>query len=143
MRDDEVARHLGDRRVQDPDHAERRRGAEKLGHDEALELRPQRSAGRRRLAGEIRAGCAAGGSRRRWGLGGPQLHSGHLRIVQHGVDLPRGAVGIIDPDLVLYRVAAGHPLLGGCCELLLGEAGGPLPSIRTSLSGGSATAKLA
>ena len=36
------------------------------------------------------------------------------RVVEHGVDLPRHAVGVVDPHLVLHRVAARDlVLLGG------------------------------
>ena len=41
-----------------------------------------------------------------------QLPGGHLDVGEHGVDLPRLAVGAVDPDLVLHRVAARHLVLG-------------------------------
>ena len=95
---------------------------------------------------------------------GPQLARRHLDVGQDRVDLPRLAVGAVDPHLVLHRVATGHFVLGGGGEAftrqaglrgadLVGgldldaevvqRAGVAVPSMSTSFSGGSAMAKLA
>ena len=91
------------------------------------------------------------------------------RVGQHRVDLPRRAVRVLHPHLVLDGVAAGRPRLFPCGEARAGEpntrcgdlvgarhlhaevverapdasAPGARCSISTSLSGGSAMAKLA
>ena len=99
------------------------------------------------------------------GLDGAELAGRHLDVGENGVDLPRLAVGRVDPDLVLHREATRHLVLGRGGEPLAGRGeparrptssvdststprwfsvpGSPAPSMRTSFSGGSAMAKLA
>src|SRR5581483_10769764 len=86
------------------------------------------------LAGEVavHASAAAGGRVGDGGAAQPvaagldraQPAGRHLHVGQDGVDLPRLAVGGVDPDLVLHGVAARHPVLGGGGEALGGEPGG-------------------
>src|SRR6478672_4462170 len=42
----------------------------------------------------------------------PQLSGRHLDVGEDGVDLPRLAVGTVDPDLVLHCIAARDFVLG-------------------------------
>jgi hypothetical protein len=56
-------------------------------------------------------GRSAAALRSRGGRGGGGHRHQALRVGEDGVDLPAGAVGVADPDLVLHRVAAGDVLL--------------------------------
>ena len=52
-----------------------------------------------------------------------QLAGGHLGVGEHGVDLPRAPVGVVDPHLVLHGEAARHLVLDRGVEALAGQAG--------------------
>src|SRR5215471_1989702 len=54
----------------------------------------------------------------RFGRDCPELTGLHLDVAEDGVDLPRLAVGRVDPDLVLHRVATRDFFLGGTRETL-------------------------
>src|ERR671910_1760371 len=72
------------------------------------------------------AGCGLGrtGAAQRVGtrVDGAQFAGGMLGLGQHRVDLPRLAVGGVDPDLILHGVAARHLILGGARQALAGQA---------------------
>ena len=55
------------------------------------------------------------------GVDSAQLAGRHLDVGEHGVDLPRLAVGAVDPDLVLHREATRDLVLGRGGEALAGE----------------------
>ena len=83
--------------------------------------RVDRSAQQQRAGGLPGAGRAA----HRPSAAGSTVRSspgGHLDVGQHGVDLPRLAVGIVDPHLVLHRVATRDLVLGGGGQALGREA---------------------
>ena len=75
-------------------------------------------------------------ARRRAGSTVRSSPGGHLDVGEHGVDLPRLAVGTVDPHLVLHRVATRDLVLGRGGEALAGEAGlrrRPTSSVRLDL----------
>src|ERR671910_2038887 len=71
------------------------------------------------------AGCGLGCTGAAEGVGtrldGVQLAGRMVGVGQHRVDLPRLAVGGVDPDLVLHGVAARDLILGGARQALAGQ----------------------
>ena len=70
---------------------------------------PGRDRTRRQQQRAADSGALAQHSRVGIGLDGAQLAGGHLGVGEHGVDLPRLAVGAVDPDLVLQRRSNTRP----------------------------------
>ena len=58
------------------------------------------------------------------GLDPAKLPVRRVAVAEHRVDLPWRTVGIVDPDLVLHRVATGHVVLGCRGQALGRQASG-------------------